>query len=642
MKQVELSPVRDRNEYYEPIEREIIKIFREEIYLPILDILKLPRNTIRNSIDDLIEAVLSGRITYYRGSFTGKFSSRISKELKRLGAKWEKDRFRIEAFKLPIEIKNAISMSKASFDRVIQRIDEKIAEVVPSKLTEQMKLSGKFDSAIFQVDKDLQHSMKNITVAPKLTEEQASLLSKQYTKSIELPIQDLAAKKTIELRKMIQEQAFKGRRYEELAKEIKKSYTSISHKAKFIARQETNLAITKFKEIRYTDAGISQYKWQTVQGSPNHPVRPMHKELGERSKRGELFDFNNPPIDDSNGSRHNPGENFNCFPGSTFIAIDRSIDKIFRRSYSGELTLLVSADGVVIESTSNHPILTNRGWIAAKDIQIGDYVFESIRENFFTKKMNGEYVESSFEQVFSALGLCSHVSVSRLPEAHFHGDVSEDKNVDIISIDRKLMLTRIAEFFEMLKEFYFKNANPLAFSSSSMPHNFIAWGLASHSIVSFLSELQTLLSCHIRHSDDISFRPVSSSHITDCQPSTDYTSRNSVLTSNSKLTHPVLIVLNSILINFGFIPNDSSGFNINSSSAEILTKNVGINFESNSQFLQGDIGRLIKPLRIIDKGTRSFHGHVYNLQTVNNWYLAQNRIVHNCRCIAIPIVKFTR
>ena len=38
----------------------------------------------------------------------------------------------------------------------------------------------------------------------------------------------------------------------------------------------------------------------------------MHKELNDRSEKGEVFKFSNPPIDSPNGSRHNPGQNYNC------------------------------------------------------------------------------------------------------------------------------------------------------------------------------------------------------------------------------------------------------------------------------------------------------------------------------------------
>ena len=37
-----------------------------------------------------------------------------------------------------------------------------------------------------------------------------------------------------------------------------------------------------------------------------------------------------------------------------------------------------------------------------------------------------------------------------------------------------------------------------------------------------------------------------------------------------------------------------------------------------------------------------FSGHVYNLQTENNFYSANDIIVHNCRSTSVPIVKSWR
>jgi hypothetical protein len=36
---------------------------------------------------------------------------------------------------------------------------------------------------------------------------------------------------------------------------------------------------------------------------------------------------------------------------------------------------------------------------------------------------------------------------------------------------------------------------------------------------------------------------------------------------------------------------------------------------------------------------KGFAGHVYNLETTKNVYLAQNIVVHNCRCVRVPVVK---
>ena len=78
-------------------------------------------------------------------------------------------------------------------------------------------------------------------------------------------------------------------------------------KAKFLASQETRLLTSKLKEVRYKDVGIDEYIWQTVKGTPEHPVRPMHKKLNGTKQR-----FSSPPITNEKGQRNNPGEDYRC------------------------------------------------------------------------------------------------------------------------------------------------------------------------------------------------------------------------------------------------------------------------------------------------------------------------------------------
>ncbi len=110
-----------------------------------------------------------------------------------------------------------------------------------------------------------------------------------------------------DLRMKVQENVLAGNRYEGLVSDITKSFNVTASKAKFLARQETKLMTTKLKEDRYKEAGISEYKWVCVTGSKNHPVRPMHKK-----NNGMIFSFDNPPTVDENGSRKNPGQDYNC------------------------------------------------------------------------------------------------------------------------------------------------------------------------------------------------------------------------------------------------------------------------------------------------------------------------------------------
>ncbi|MBK8246531.1 MAG: hypothetical protein IPK85_03900 [Gemmatimonadetes bacterium] len=46
----------------------------------------------------------------------------------------------------------------------------------------------------------------------------------------------------------------------------------------------------------------------------------------------------------------------------------------------------------------------------------------------------------------------------------------------------------------------------------------------------------------------------------------------------------------------------------------------------------------IETNRIVGVERRAFAGHVYNLQTTTGWYIANNIISHNCRCVMVPEV----
>jgi hypothetical protein len=45
---------------------------------------------------------------------------------------------------------------------------------------------------------------------------------------------------------------------------------------------------------------------------------------------------------------------------------------------------------------------------------------------------------------------------------------------------------------------------------------------------------------------------------------------------------------------------------------------------------------LINLDEVIDVEVKPYSGHVYNLQTSTGWYIANNIISHNCRCVMIP------
>lgn len=302
---------------YEAIEKAIKDIFRKEIYLPLLQEFDArPNSRISNSksVPGLLEALSSGRITFNRGVFSGKFNSEISKDLRALGAKFHRSTrtYRIQYKDLPREIIHAISSSESKFQSKIDAIDERLGDVIREEflgkgISSKLKTDHLFDRTLWRVEKDFQKSIRNITIAPQLTPEQRKRISDEWGQNMQLWIKDFTAKEITELRGKMMDTVFAGDRYGSAIKTLQDSFGVTARKAKFLARQETSLLMTKFKQVRYQDAGINVYKWVCVKGTPTHPVRPMHFK-----NNGKYYRFDDPPSVDNEGHRRNPGQDYNC------------------------------------------------------------------------------------------------------------------------------------------------------------------------------------------------------------------------------------------------------------------------------------------------------------------------------------------
>jgi SPP1 gp7 family putative phage head morphogenesis protein len=311
---IELKPIRESTEEYDEIEKKIKLLFKKEIYLPILKEFYVSPNVLKNSKEDLIQALQSGRLTYSRGKFSGKLNATLSKELRDMGAVWDRKAkcFSLNLSEMDYDLRDAISASESKFLEKIRSIDKKLAAVLPEQLASKLKIENLFDRTLWKVEKQFQQNVKNITIAPKLTETQSARIAAEWQNNMDLWIRNFTEEQIVKLRKDMQKSVLAGNRYESAVKMIQDSYGVTARKAKFLARQETALLMTKFTETRYQDSGIHEYKWRCVKGTPLHPVRPMHQELNDRSNKGEIFRFDQPPVDSPDGSRHNPGQNYNC------------------------------------------------------------------------------------------------------------------------------------------------------------------------------------------------------------------------------------------------------------------------------------------------------------------------------------------
>ncbi len=321
IKAVELKPLKDNDKDFEAIEKQIREIWRQEIYLPLIRELKVPAKILKNAKDDytdLLDAIRSGRLQFYRGQFSGRFNASISKDLKALGAKWDRKTgtFKLPQSSLTIEVRNAISASESHFRAKIADIDKKLAQILPEDVAEKLNVSNVFDQTLWKVEKNFQGSIHNLTIAPQLTKHQSKRLADEWQNNLKLPIKDWTQKEVEKLRKDVQVSIFAGNRHEAAIKIIQRSHQTSIAKAKFLARQETRLLLTKFKQTRYEDAGVNEYRW----GISNHTIQPKGAPYVKGEVRhdhgvldGKIFRWDNPPVtNQKTGARNNPGQDYNC------------------------------------------------------------------------------------------------------------------------------------------------------------------------------------------------------------------------------------------------------------------------------------------------------------------------------------------
>lgn len=321
MKIIRLKPIIEDKSEYDEIEKRIIELFKKEIYEPILKMLNSNNILINSYSIHFLEAIKSGEIYYSKGAFRGKFNSRVSKELIKLGAKFDSKTasYKIKMSDLPFEVRTQVSFAKASFDGKIERINKFLDSNSFEKISEKLKVAKLFDKTLFKVDKEFVKNVENIIVTPKLTSEQREQISREWENNLKLYIKNFTDEQILDLRKKVSENVLAGNRRENLIKTIQESYNVSENKAKFLARQETNLMMAKFKETRYVNAGVPEYEWRCVhmphQSSPTSIYKPGEVRYSHGILEGKIFSWQNPPVTtppSQPARRNNPGQDYNC------------------------------------------------------------------------------------------------------------------------------------------------------------------------------------------------------------------------------------------------------------------------------------------------------------------------------------------
>ena len=310
-----LKPQRLREDDYSDMESQLKAVFYKIIFKPILDLLA-PHNAqicaaskeLRNAIvAPVVAGILSGKIQYTDNTFSGDFSATISKALRSYGADYNKrsGTFTIMPQNLPPEVLAAVNEYADAAKNLHDALGKKLTEIqrgleieVHANPVDSIKIIGKMEKGFNKV-------YGEAIGREELSDRAKKTLSKDYSDNMELWIQKWCKETITDLRGIVEGNASEGYRFDKLIPKIQGRYDVSQTKAAFLARQETSLFVSKHRQERFADVGITSYIWQTAGDSR---VREDHKHLD-----GKEFEYARPPIiDHATGMRGNPGEGYNC------------------------------------------------------------------------------------------------------------------------------------------------------------------------------------------------------------------------------------------------------------------------------------------------------------------------------------------
>ena len=271
----------------------------------------------------------------------------------------------------------------------------------------------------------------------------------------------------------------------------------------------------------------------------------------------------------------------NCFPGDTVVC--GAGEDVMRRYYSGPMVEIHLATGEKLTGTPNHPIFTQRGWVALGQLnkvhdRVGRFNGNAVLPTSISH--NVDNVPSMMEEIFNLSRLASASSwVGLARERQFHGD-GLGSDVDVVQIYSHLRSCLESAFFQKFGQDALAASDkqlPLLSDEGFFDHFFVSRRFASASFVSAPGQFLSLRGGSGLVPEQLLFVPGSS---------------NAVAASN---------------VEYGF-PSHAKEF---SDCGRALSSAIGFS-------------------NITLKRRFEFSGHVFNLQSKHGWYEANGIIAHNC------------
>jgi HK97 family phage portal protein len=356
-----------------------------------------------------------------------------------------------------------------------------------------------------------------------------------------------------------------------------------------------------------------------------------------------------PECDDANGSiwsideaDDNPTEHPNCLVGSSLV-LAPNVRAAFERPFDGEVIVLRTAADDLLTVTANHPILTDGGWRAAGTLSVGDNVVRCLDGERIAQLLDPDhdYVPTMIEQVADALGPSSGGTSTTMPASaeDFHGD-GAGSNVYVVRTDGLGVDDRQAASAQHFAERHFGGR---AVSTGSLLAEGTARQVLSRAVHSADGGLrgEHAPSPFVEwnatgvQGSRLAARP---NQVGVTQPPTDLGRASTDETRYLRGTKAAVDVHFPQNIDAGMFPFLTDRAQEKPMLAEMPEQRGRSEADTGGNRVDSFAG-LVASVQLVSVERRQFSGHVYNLETTQGWFVADNIITHNCTRAFAPVLK---
>lgn len=272
-----------------------------------------------------------------------------------------------------------------------------------------------------------------------------------------------------------------------------------------------------------------------------------------------------------------------CFPGATSVTGPK-VDSAVKRRYSGEIATVKTASGNFLTGTPNHPILTRRGWVPLGRLNKRDHVVSSDGPERVAAGMDPHehQVVSSIEDVARTAPRSVSVRPGLVPEAahDLYRNVVNGQ-VDVVAPARRLVRRFVAPVTEHLRHVLLDSAHvrgPLLTGAGDLDPRLFALRTPTARGAGLLQRV-----------------------------------RDGLLAEDLK----------PVSLGGAGVPDRNPGGN------QLFFDDSGAGADLLLERMKRSAGRISFD-KVLNVDLRPWSGHVYNLQTTQGWYFANNIVTHNC------------